>query len=65
MTIGKMISALNLYCISDDDYLIGRTIYSIEIKNDNEIHIFFTYGNTTNVIIDSNGNFISYMEWEE
>lgn len=65
MTIGEMISALNLYCVSDDDYLIGRTIYSIEIKNDNEIHIFFADGNTTNVIIDSNGNFISYMEWEE
>ena len=65
MTIGEMISALNLYCVFVDDYLIGETIYSIEIKNDNEIHIFFTDGNTTNVIIDSNGNFISYMEWEE
>lgn len=65
MTIGEMISALNLYCIFVDDYLIGKIIDSIEIKHGDEIHIFFTDGDDTNVIIDSNGNFIRYMEREE
>ena len=62
MTVGEVISALCKYASDmddDNDYmLMCKSIYGIDVKNENRIEIIFLDGNTQDVAIDRNGRLI-------
>ena len=64
MEIGELVSALSRYCgvVDDGDYLLFcKSIYSIEITDDDYIKIYFCDANTNNVMINRNGEFVDYL----
>lgn len=45
MTVGEVIALLCKQASDEDEYLMAKSIYSIEV-NDEEIFLYFTDGNT-------------------
>ena len=55
MTVGETIAALALYESNGDRSVIGCTIYSIDITQDDYIEIAFVDANTRDIVINRNG----------
>lgn len=54
MSVGEVVAAL-ARCCSDYDYLLFvKSVYSIEVKDEN-IEVYFVDGNTSNIRIDMEG----------
>ena len=50
MTVGEVMALLCKQASEEDMYLMAKTIYKIDV-NDEEIHLYFTDGNTENYSI--------------
>ena len=67
LNVGEVIAALIKYAsdFSGDDILLCKTVYGIEVKEENEneyeITINFVDGNTSDVVIDKDGHFIRFV----
>ena len=55
MTVGEMIAAIALYESNGDGSVMCKTIYSIDITNDDYIEIAFVDANTRDIVINRNG----------
>ena len=60
MSIGEIVSALSRYCADGDYLLFVKSVWSIEVHNDT-IEIMFVDGNTTDVRINPDGTFNSWI----
>lgn len=54
MSVGEVVAALSLCCSENDDLLFVKSIYSIDV-HENDIEVYFVDGNTQNVRIYSDG----------
>lgn len=54
MSVGEVVAALSRCCSDDDELLFRKSIYSIEVNEDN-IEVYFVDANTANVRIYSDG----------
>lgn len=50
MTVGEVMALLCKQASEEDMYLMAKSIYKIDV-NDEEIHLYFTDGNTENYSI--------------
>ena len=56
MTVGEVVAALARCCSDGDELLFRKSIYSIEVNEDN-IEVYFVDANTADIKINKDGSY--------
>ena len=62
MPLGEIISALMKRVVNEDSLLIVKSIWNIEIYNNEKIRICFLDGNTRDIAINADGEEVSWYD---